>query len=391
MNGTQNWVCHTPFFIGSFCHYLDRHLWWPFSLRALKYLWKIKQKEFVMTPASFQGAISPATNAQMEKTTHVETKNYALAQYSTDKNLRPRQAVNSQPKEYETDIFIEAYVSMDNAGFLDAEGKTFEGGAGNGLFYKLNKDLAAKLASKGEVYVTDLSEGSEGSEGMVEALKKIEVLKRDGIHISKADITDLSAYAEDTFVRSILIYMLYELKTPEMIAQGLSELVRTLKSEGQAFFATMDETLHMKSLYDLLAEAKEQLAQAGIEIKATFPQAAPAILPFCKGNAESQLRNYFMKVTLEERKNALLIYQKPRNTDLEGPDLIVNYLKSLEFVQILIDNGELPELFFDKIRDLVQQKITDEGVFRITRNDLFYYCKEPIKQRANLAEAMLKV
>jgi hypothetical protein len=174
-------------------------------------------------------------------------------------------------------------------------------------------------------------------------------------------------------------FMMYECKTPENVEKGIKEIARVLKDDGRALLVTMDEQIHMTELYSILQQAIDQLKQRGITIDANFPKQAPAILPFCVGNATPVLEQSFGKITTTRIPNKLLVNGKlsSPNESVSGPEFVVQYLQSLAFVQAAMKDKKLPAAFFDEIQKIVSKEIETNGVFKISRCDVIYDCAEP--------------
>lgn len=305
----------------------------------------------------------------------IESHIVKVEQYIDDRNLNVRQLFNQQKKEDTTDNFIKIASYFFNSSFLEAKGNTLEIGAGNGLFWKLAASLLLDpILSQGKLYVTDISAG------MLTACRAVNSLAREGVIIEEADATQLP-YADDSVARVFGNFMLYECKTPAKIHAALSEVRRVLKDEGQFIAVTMDEKIHMVQLYATLQKAKDNLAKKGIYIKTQFPMYAPAVMPFCAGNAHEYLSNYFAEINVIEQDNAILIDNEVQNHALSGAQFVAKYLQSLEFVQEAMQNQELPDLFFDEIQSLIQEEINTQGVFRITRREVFLHCAKPFREK----------
>lgn len=303
-------------------------------------------------------------------------------QYKTTANLDVRQAFNTLPKENMGDVFLKLSDYYKESGFLDIPGNSLEVGGGNGLLWKIaGKNFCKEMKEKGHIFVTD------SSQGMVDACKNVGLLNNSEITLEVADVTNLK-YGDESFARIIGNFMLYECKTAMSVEKGISEIVRVLQADGRAIFVTMDEKAHMIQLYATLQEAKDRLGKKGIIIKTEFPQYAPAIMPFCAGNAINFLNKAFEKVTISKIDNAILVSEKlpEPNDTVSGPDFVVKYLQSLAFVQAAMKAQELSEIFFKTVHDIVADEIKNQGVFRITRCDMIYDCANPKKNVAKTLE-----
>lgn len=318
-----------------------------------------------MVPTGFAAAM-PAVLAQDLSA----RERAAKEKYETDRFLAVRQKFNSQPKENPIDNFVLFWQNYLETGFLNHPGDTLEVGAGNnGLGMKFVSDKAGleQLKQKGNIVITDKFPN------MVKACQALPSLQAPEITIECADASRLH-YATGSFARVVANYMVYAL---DNVQKAIEEMARVLSPDGVAKIVTMDETLHNIEQYEICQRAKERVESQGVKIGVEFPRSAPAIAPFCKGNAMSYLEKSFGIIEVTEFRNAILVYDtvQCKNETISGPKLVVEYLQSLEFIQA----ASLPEVFFDAVRDIVAERIAADGVFRISRCEVMYTCSQPIQ------------
>lgn len=316
----------------------------------------------------------------MNSADSIYLKQATAAQYQTASNLEVRQAFNSLPKEDTRDSFqLFGHYYVDS-GFLESQGDTLEVGGGNGLLWKVaGKIFIDTMANKGQIYVTD------SSQGMVDACKKVDLLTRKEVILDTANVTQLK-YEDRSFSRVIGNFMMYACNDAE---KGVQEVARVLSDDGRAILVTMDETQHMIELYATLHKAKKLVEESGILIDVEFPQYAPAIASFCTGNAMGYLERSFRQISATRIANKILVHKtlpKP-NESVSGPEFVVKYLQSLEFVQAAMKANKLPESFFKAIEGIVAEEIEQNGVFKISRCDVIYDCSQPIKLHSILSPA----
>ena len=295
------------------------------------------------------------------------------AQYMTTTNLDVRQQFNKLPREKNVEIWKILSDHYKTINFMEGEGQTLEVGAGNGLFWKeIDQEILPSLLKQGKVYITD------SSEGMVEACKKKDFAAIEDVIVETCDVAKMT-YGDSSMKRIIANFMLYECKTEDKVIAGIKEMARVLQPDGKAIIVAMNEEAHMIQLYSTLEQAQERLKKKGFIIATKFPHQAPAILPFCKGNAEKYLRPCFKEIKMTSNPNAILVHEQMENCEISGPEFVVMYLQSLAFVQEAMKKGELTEMFFKEIENIVREEIKSQGVFRITREDIIFDCSNPVK------------
>lgn len=263
------------------------------------------------------------------------------------------------------DVYAHTIEHMKRSGFFGASGDTLEIGGGDGEVWRVGGDdaLAAALAA-GRLVVTDRDAD------LVARCAGLGHLHRPGIVIESADVTRLQ-YRDCSFARVVAVHVLHWCATPDAIATAIHEIARVLRDDGRALVVTVDDSVHMRELYDVMRRAKASLARRGIAVDLDIPRTSPRVLPFCASNAPEYLSRRFESVRRVDCDYAHVVDWRYQRLDVPGHDFMAEYLKTLPFLR------GVPQAFHEEVAALVRVEIVAHGAFRFSRRDVIYDCSRP--------------
>ena len=237
------------------------------------------------------------------------------------------------------------------------------------------------LESQGSISTVSKEAIASADQIIAEAKSLAKLINTNKFEIFSMDAAQSDPRFNGPFDCVLALFMLYELRKPFMIHQALKNIASVLRTNtGAAVIMTMDESVHMMELYQMLLDTQIELKKDGTIIDVEFPTSAPAIQAFCAGNAEEYLNTHFKQVKKYKLPSCVLVSHHQEGTDLTGAECIVRYLRSLEFVQRLEQDKKINEHFFTKLKQVAKQRIDDspDKKLPIRRLDVLYIGRNTI-------------
>lgn len=217
---------------------------------------------------------------------------------------------------------------------LKAGMKVLEIGCGNGQLWQKNKSQLPNI----ELTLSDVSEGMlKDAREQLKDIPNVTYVCQDAHHLNFED------ESFDLVIANHVLFYLHDLK------QGLSEIKRVLKNDGQFYCSTYGH-LHMKEITDLIKEFNPQINLSNI----------PLYEVFGLDNGENLLKEYFSSVNKEVHEDYLLVSDKK--------DLI-DYILSCHGNQssYIVED-------YERFEEIVDEKM--QPTIRITKDAGIFMCKK---------------